>query len=102
MIHDAIKRLREKKVKHAEEKHKTFEPVQILIEKIDNEGNLTLGFNQDLIVPDFVRGRSLSSNYSLSSIDVSRDIMDIFLIKEDPLEENTSKYFLTLKEWNEK
>lgn len=80
------------------------EPVTMEISKINREGNVTIKFNQPLIVPDFAKNATNSS--ILGNLDFHKDIMETFLIFGDPDDENKpsvdlDEFTLDVLEWTE-
>ena len=81
-------------------------PVKISISKIKRDGNTKLGFNQDMIVPEFIRNiKSKSSRQlsdkgpsSLEEVNLSSILSISFGIKSS-VEQNDLEYYILLKDW---
>lgn len=85
-----------------EEDEEPPKPVKMTVDKVDHEGNIHFEFNQPLVVPNFFNSRRLLGEIDFSKIDVSRDIMSIYMVSYDDSDDKPSKYYLSMKDFNDR
>jgi hypothetical protein len=79
---------------------------KIVGSQADKFGGLTLNFDQELVVPDFVKNRNRrrsleTGDDQLSMINVNRDIISFeLLVKSEDESLNDLQYEVYLEEWN--
>ena len=86
-------------------------PVEIDIESISSDGNITMKFNQPLIIPEFVKNaKKLHSQKSkkrqleegeFDSINVN-EIVGITLAQKSDEDPGAAKFYLGIESWDDK